>query len=134
MNDLINVEKCLRAMYHTADGATCQAMMTMEYQCWRRNVIRKILCNSKQNMHVQQDDFKDNHTLSNEWPKIQAILSGFKIVFVNNMCHISQILPGSYVQTWKQDNAQATVDKNLRQEDCTNVFKKHKTCRSLRQV
>ena len=128
MNDLLNVEKCLRAMYNTANGATCQAMMTMEYQCWRRNVIRKILSNSKQNMDVEQDNLQVNHK------PIQAFLSGFKIVLVNDTCYISQNLPGTYVQTWQQDNAQTTVDENLRQENCTNVFKKHKICRSLRQV
>jgi hypothetical protein len=39
MQDLILLEQCLRAMYLTADKTTCQALMTMEYQCWRNKTF-----------------------------------------------------------------------------------------------
>jgi len=135
MEDLFTVENCLRAMYQTADGATCQAMMTMEYRYWRHSVVRKLLSNNNsQKWNNLQADVDAP-------PLIQATLSGFKIVFVNDMCYISQILPGNYDQTWKKDNAQllaaeneTSVDQNMRQESYHNVFKKHKICHSPRQV
>jgi hypothetical protein len=137
IKDLFNVESCIRAMYQTADGATCQAMMTMEYRCWRHNVVRKILSSTQNNspkVNNLQADVEAQQS-------IQAILSGFKIVFVKDTCYISQILPATYEQTWKKDNArllaaenETTVDDNMRQECYHNVFKKHKICHSPRQA
>jgi len=126
IKDLFDVEKCLRAMYQTADGATCQAMMTMEYKCWRHNVVRRI-----SSSQIQPDAQQS----------IKAILIGFQIVFVNDTCFISQLLPGTYEVTWQKDNAkllaaenETTVDNNMRQECYHNVFKKPKICLSQRQV
>ena len=63
MQDLFLVEKCIRVMYHTADGATCQALMTMEYQCWRNKVMRELLSKSKQEeagTHAEEIDCQIN--------------------------------------------------------------------------
>ena len=39
IEDLIDIEACLRAMYNTVAGTACQALLTMEYVCWRNRVI-----------------------------------------------------------------------------------------------
>jgi len=136
--DLFDVEKSLRTMYQTADGAICQAMMTMEYKCWRHNVMRRLLSNTP-SIPLQQDS--QNQLQPDAEQSIQAILIGFKIVFVNNTCFISQLLPGTYEASWQKDNAkllssenETTVDNNMRQECTYNVFKKPKICLSQRQV
>jgi len=120
MQDLILLEQCLRAMYLTADKTTCQALMTMEYQCWRNNVIRHLI-----SKHEEKNS-------AGEMP-VQAFLHGFKIVYANNVCVISQLLPAMLEEKMiKQENSVTAVQ--LRQEESTNVFKKHKTCRSQPRV
>jgi hypothetical protein len=64
---------------------------------------------------------------------VQAFLHGFKIVYANNVCVISQLLPAMVEEKMmKQENSATTVQ--LRQEESTNVFRKHKTCRSPPRV
>lgn len=140
IKDLLDVEKTLRAMYQTADGAICQAMMTMEYKCWRHNVMRRI-SSSTPSIPSQQDSQNQLRLQPDAEQSIKAILIGFKIVFVNDTCFISQLLPGTYEATWQKDNAklltsenETTVDNSMRQECSYNVFKKHKICLSQRQV
>jgi len=131
MQDLILLEQCLRAMYLTADKTTCQALMTMEYQCWRNNVIRHLISHSKQK---KDDASKHEENSAGEIPGgVQAFLHGFKIVYANNVCVISQLLPAMLEEKMiKQENSVTAVQ--LRQEESTNVFKKHKTCRSQPRV
>jgi hypothetical protein len=96
MQDLMIIEQCLRAMYLTADGTTCHALMTMEYKCWRNNVIRHLISDSKQNdACAPAGNFnpEDIQLLSQMPNSVQAFLNGFKIVYANNICVISQLLP-----------------------------------------
>jgi hypothetical protein len=135
MQDLVEVEKCIRTMYHTADGATCQALLTMEFQSWRNNVMRQLLCTSKQedaHTHAKDVNFEDAELLCLNPESVQAFLCGLKIVYANNVCVISQLLPAVCEELHKQHCS--TIDMEARQENCTSVFKKHKTCRSPRQV
>jgi hypothetical protein len=74
MHDLVELEKCLRVIYKTAEGNACQALMTLEYVCWRNKVIKQW------KEHKEQEDV----TLS-------AFLSGYKLVFCNNICCIAQL-------------------------------------------
>jgi hypothetical protein len=137
MKDLFLVEKCIRAMYHTADGASCQALNTMEYQCWRNNVIRQILFQSKQeeaNTQQEHIKFEENMELLCQMPdSVQAFLCGLKIVNAKNICLISQLLPAMCEEKFHKQRC-SNHDMQSRQEDCTNVFKKSKICHSPRQV
>jgi hypothetical protein len=101
MQDLVHLEKCLRTIYHTADGATCQTLMTMEYQCWRNNVIRQLLLMSEEKSneaHTPHLDVnrKEMELLSQIPGIVQAFLSGYKIVYAKNMSDIAA--PAYYVR------------------------------------
>jgi len=136
MQDLIRVEKCIRVMYQTADGATCQALNTMEYQCWRNNVMRQMLSKSKPqeaNTHAEDVNCEDMELLCLVPDSIQAFLCGFKIVYAKNICLISQLLP-AMCEDKLHKQQYSNRDLKTRQEDCTSVFKKPKICHSLRQV
>jgi len=140
IQDLFLVEKCIRVMYHTADGATCQALMTMEYQCWRNKVMRELLSKSKQEeagTHAEEIDCQinceDMELMCHIPGRIQAFLCGFKIVYAKNICLISQLLP-AMCEDKLHKQQYSNRDLKTRQEDCTSVFKKPKICHSLRQV
>ena len=80
VEDLIELEKCLRVVYKTVDGTTCQALMTFEYVSWRNKVTRQ-LANA---LNAQGEHNSEN---------ICAFLSGYKLFFSNKTCSISQLIP-----------------------------------------
>ena len=42
LEDLIELEKCLRVIHKTTDGVTCQTLMTLQYVSWRNKVVRQL--------------------------------------------------------------------------------------------
>jgi hypothetical protein len=136
IQDLMIIEECLRAMYLTADGTICQALMTMEYRSWRNNVIRNLMSDTKQHdacTAVEHVDPENIQLLSHLQNSVQAFLNGFKIVYANNICVISQLLPAICEEKMPKPENSASPG-NSRQEESTNVFKKHKICRSPPRV
>jgi len=68
----------------------------MEFQCCRNNVIRQLLCSSKREdarTHTEVVNFEDAELMCQIPDSVQAFLCGLKIVYANNMCLISQLLP-----------------------------------------
>lgn len=100
VQDLVDIELCLRAMYNTADGTTCQAMLTMEYQCWRNSVIRQLLSTAGNTTNIQDVDIatEDTELLLQLPGSTSAFLCGFRIVYVNKICIILQLLPAVCAQ------------------------------------
>jgi hypothetical protein len=75
LEDLIELEKCLRVIYKTEDGTTCQALMTFEYISWRNKITRQLA------------------NASDTGEPICAFLCGYKLFFSKQTCCISQLLP-----------------------------------------
>jgi hypothetical protein len=138
IEDLIGLEKCLREMYHTADGAICQALMTLAYKCWRNSVVRQL--QSIQELQEQDtekqilDAYSDDVELLWHLPgSVQVFLCGYKIVYARQLCSISQLLPAMCAE--KQHKRHSTANEiDSRQEESINVFKKHRLCPSPPQV
>lgn len=138
--DLRGVENKLRALYHTTDGAACQALMTMEYQLWRMRVLQLLSSTAK---------------TEEESASVLAYLCGYKLVYTQHMCVISQILPDSQILPTSQilpdsrilrdsrlnQHSTAVIQhstrdtlKDQRQFDSEGIFKKQRTCLFQRQV
>ena len=100
VQDLVDIEGCLRTMYNTADGTTCQALLTMEYQCWRNSVIRQLLSTAEDTTNMPDIDAvrEDTDLLSHLPGSLQAFLGGFKIVYAQKTCVILQLLPAVCAQ------------------------------------
>jgi len=151
MEDMTEVEQCIRAMYLTSDGTSCQALMTSEFQSWRNKVLRHILSQSekeprpldkpidKEASGVPKPPGRDDWEGLCYMPQsIHAYLNGVKIVYAQNYCFIIQLLPAFcsdklYSQN-KEHDITTKQQVNMRQEQSTGIFKKHKTCHSPRQV
>ena len=91
VEDLIELEKCLRVIYKTVDGTTCQALMTFEYVSWRNKVTRQ-LANA---LNAQGEHNSEN---------ICAFLSGYKLFFSNKTCSISQLTISQLIPTQCEQN------------------------------
>jgi len=78
VNDLVNLELCLRALYNTTDGVHCQALLTTAYQSWRHKIVRQWL-----------SDFRNNVELV----PTETYLPGYKLVYQNDECAVHRILP-----------------------------------------
>jgi|688.fasta_scaffold234764_2 hypothetical protein len=83
MEDLVKLEKCLRVIYKTIDGETCQALMTLEYVSWRNKVVRQLAY--------------ERATSSCESEPLCAFLPGnlcgYKLYFNQGNCSIFQLIP-----------------------------------------
>ncbi len=77
MHDLVELEKCLRVIYKTAEGNACQTLMTLEYVCWRNRVVKQ---------WKEHKEHKEHKNVT-----LHAFLSGYKLVFCNNICCIAQL-------------------------------------------
>jgi len=78
VNDLVDLELCLRALYNTTDGVHCQALLTTAYQSWRHKIVRQWLRNIRD---------------ENELGPTETYLPGYKLVFYNEECAVHRILP-----------------------------------------
>ena len=105
ITDILHVEEVLHSMYNTSQGATCQSLMTMEYQLWRKKVVQTFRSPRTESQCV-----------------LSARLSGVKLEYFENSCTISQLLPA------------VCTAKITRQLDCASVFKKQRTCHFPHQV
>jgi hypothetical protein len=69
---------------------------------------------------------------------IHAYLNGVKIVYAQDHCFIIQLLPAFCSDKFYSQNKEHDITMkqqvNMRQEQSTGIFKKHKTCHSPRQV
>jgi len=151
MEDMTEVEQCIRAMYLTSDGTSCQALMTSEFQSWRNKVLRHILSQSEKEPRPL-DKPLDNEASGvpkplchDDWEglcympqSIHAYLNGVKIVYAQDHCFIIQLLPAFCSDKFYSQNKEHDITMkqqvNMRQEQSTGIFKKHKTCHSPRQV
>jgi hypothetical protein len=78
--DLQAVDLHIRTLCRTTPGAQCQAILTTEYQCWRRRVA----------LFLQQRDRDPQASLPQA---LDAYLNGFRLRFVPRTCVISQTTP-----------------------------------------
>ena len=78
--DLTAVDLHLRTVCNTTPGAQCQAILTTEYQRWRRQVALFL-------QHQHQDP---HAALPNV---LDAYLNGFRLRFTPRACVISQTTP-----------------------------------------
>jgi hypothetical protein len=74
--DLQVVDSRVRVLCNTTYGAQCQALLTTEYQSWRRKVALFLQC-------VKQDSDSSQDV-------INAYMQGFRISFREPLCLISQ--------------------------------------------
>jgi hypothetical protein len=144
-DDMTEVEQCIRAMYLTSDGTSCQALMTSEFLSWRNKVIRHILSQSEKVSTRKEASAAPKLFCHDDWEllchtpeSIHAYLNGVKIVYAQDHCCIIQLLPAlcrdkPYSQNQEHDITMKQ-QVNVRQEQSTCIFKKHKTCHSPRQV
>ena len=72
----------------------------MEYQCWRNSVIRQLLSTAEKTTTILDVDMatEDTELLSQLPGSTEAFLCGFKIVYVNKICIILQLLPAVCAQ------------------------------------
>ena len=79
--DLRVVDSRVRTLCNTSSGAQCQAMLTTEYQSWRRKVAQCLT----------------THCLQEHTPLSQnvheAYMQGFRVRFCSPVCIIAQSLP-----------------------------------------
>lgn len=119
--ELLHIEKLLRSLFYTIDGATCHALMTMEYQIWRKRVLQHLLSLEKQDVAkqdlVKQDLVSESHTMT-------AYLSGYKIVYEQHMCAISRILPNVCFNKLTHSDSQPILEPL----ECKSIFKKQRVC------
>ena len=154
IEDLIDIEACLRAMYNTVAGTACQALLTMEYVCWRNRVIgllRKGGGIPSQAPHPDSGQLPDSQHGGGGGESLEAFLCGFRIVYARHTCVIHQLLPSfcdgrdgrdgragtQQLLTGTQKRVHtATTEQppkhrvDTRQEESYHVFKKHRLCLS----
>ena len=112
LEDLRGVEQTLRSLYCAADGTSCQALLTMEYQLWRNRVLQLLL-------HTPPTD--------GESPQVLAYLCGYKLMYTQHQCVIAQILPDT-CSAGKCLRTQPCPQQAPRQMDSDSIFKKQRIC------
>lgn len=112
MQDLSDVEACIRSVYNTTSGVTCQALRTMEFLCWRKQVVQRLLSSDAVNRG-----------------ELRVFLSGYKITMKHDTCVIEQLLPNVCSRSGAVDEYNNDQSPMLsRQVECQDVFKKQRLC------
>lgn len=75
--DLTAVDVKVRSLCNTTPGAQCQAILTTEYQSWRRRVALAL-------QHVSNDSH------ASQPQALDAYLGGFRLRFEQDLCVILQ--------------------------------------------
>lgn len=122
VEDLRGVENKLRSLYSANDGIACQALMTMEYQMWRNRVLQQLL-------RLPAGETRE------ESPHVLAYLCGYKLLFSQHQCIISQLLPDTRSESKCHASLPLQAPQQAPRQLNTNcLFKKRRICHFPRRV
>lgn len=91
VQDLATVEMRLRELQRASAGVPCQALLTTEYQVWRHEVIKQLA----EKQLAERDGRKQ--------PCLEAYIQGFHLLYEQNKCSVSQVLPSIVINTPTHD-------------------------------